>query len=80
MTHAEWTIEQAAELVLEQLLSLLDGCDDEDTVRPALVFEAVRQAWSPATEATLPDGMTAGELRRRLQAKRQQLAEGEKIP
>lgn len=74
-----WTLEQAAEVVLEQTLSLLDGCDDDDTVRPALVFEAIRQAWAPNAEVE-PLDCTAGELRERVARARRALAEGELIP
>lgn len=59
MAEVEWTLEQATEVVLEQTLSLLDGCDDEDSVRPGLVFEAIRQAWAPQVECE-PLECTAG--------------------
>jgi hypothetical protein len=39
---SEWTLEQAAELIAEVMLTLLDGADDDDVVRPALVLEAMR--------------------------------------
>jgi hypothetical protein len=75
-----WTLEQAAELVLEQMLSLLDGCDDDDTVRPALVFEALRQEWAPDLDVEPLGDQTAGDVRRRLHAARRALAEGDLIP
>jgi hypothetical protein len=74
-----WTLEQAAELFMEQMLGLLDGCDADDSVRPALVFEAMRQAWSPETEVE-PLDCTAGELRKRLLVARKALADGDLIP
>jgi hypothetical protein len=78
---SEWTVEQAAEVCIEQLLYLLDGCDDEDTVRPALVFAAVAQAWAPQIADEFdPLDCTAGEFRQRLRRARQGLAEGERIP
>lgn len=78
---SEQTLEQAAELVLELMLDLLDGCDDDDSVRPALVFEALRQAWAPHGEVEpLKDGTTAGEVRARAAAARAALARGELIP
>lgn len=77
---SDWTLEQAAELVMEQFVSLLDGCDDEDTVRPALVFEAIRKVWAPDTDVAWDDAITAGEVRERTKAARRALAEGERIP
>lgn len=76
-----WTVEQATELALEQFVTLLDGCDDDDTVRPALVFEALRQAWAPKTVVEAwDDEITAGQVRERMQAARRRLAEGELVP
>lgn len=77
---SEWTLEQAAELCLEQFVSLLDGCDDDDTTRPALIFEALRMAWAPAQEIDWPDNITAGQVRERTAAARKALADGAKIP
>lgn len=77
---AEWTLEQATELAMEQFVDLLDGCDDEDTVRPAMVFEALRKAWSPNTEVGWDDEITAGQVRDRMRTARRRLAEGELIP
>jgi hypothetical protein len=68
-----WTLEQAAELVLEHLLEFLDGCDDDDRVRSALAIEAVRRAWAPDIEVE-PFDCTAGELRERIAAGRSTLA------
>jgi hypothetical protein len=80
VSSSGWTLEQAAELALEQMLELLDGCDDDDDrVRPALVFEAVRRSWAPDTEVE-PLDCTAGELRERIAAGRLALARGEVIP
>jgi hypothetical protein len=76
----EWTLEQAAELVLEHFLELLDGCDNDDVVRPALVLEAIRQAWAPAATIEPLGEVSAGEIRRRLLAARAGLARGERIP
>ena len=78
--RAEWTAEQAAELLLEQFVMLLDGCADEDTVRPAMIFEALRQVWAPATEAAWNDELTAGQVRALTAAARRRLADGELIP
>ena len=78
--NAAWTVEQATELALEQFVSLLDGCGDGDTVRPAMIFEALRQVWSPKTEIEWDDTITAGEVRERCAAARRRLAEGELIP
>jgi hypothetical protein len=76
-----WTLEQATELVMEQFVSLLDGCDDDDTVRAGMIFEALRQAWAPNTPVEAWDEtITAGDVRRRLAAARHRLAEGELIP
>jgi hypothetical protein len=60
-------------------LALLDGCDDDDVVRPELVLRAINQAWSPKTVVDWPE-MTARELRERIAAARLGLAKGEKIP
>lgn len=76
---SDWTVEQAAELALEQFVYLLDGCPDDDTVRPALVFEALRIVWHPTTLVGWDDTITAGEVRRRCAAARARLAEGELI-
>lgn len=80
MTEPEWTLEQAAEVVLEQFVTLLDGCDDDDTVRPALVLEALRQIYAPSMEVKWPEGLTAGEMRERILDARRRLAEGEQVP
>lgn len=82
LDHApEWTLEQATELVLEQFVTLLDGCDDDDTVRPTLVFEAICQAWAPNADVEAWDETTtAGQVRSRLSAARARLAKGELIP
>lgn len=78
---SEWTLEQATELALEQFVALLDGCDDDDTVRTSMVFEALRQAWAPKTDLEAWDEeITAGEVRSRVSAARRRLAEGELIP
>jgi hypothetical protein len=72
---ADWTAEQAAEFFLEQVLTLLDGCDDDDLVRPQVVWEALQKAWVPKQPLTvLPDDMTAGEMRRRTRHARRELA------
>jgi len=76
---SEWTIEQAAELLLEQVLDLLDGADDDDVVRPEMVLKAVNQVWSPGHIVDWPE-MTARELREAMREKRSALAGGEKIP
>jgi hypothetical protein len=79
-TPPEWTVEQATELALE-LVSLLGGCADDDTVRPAMIFEALRQVWSPKTEVEAwDDEITAGQVRERILDARRRLAEGELIP
>jgi hypothetical protein len=70
----EWTIEQATEVCLEQTLALLDGIADDDAVRPALVLEAIRDAWAPTVELSLPDELTAGELRAIIARARARLA------
>jgi hypothetical protein len=72
---AAWTLEQATELALEQFADLLDGCDDEDTVRTALVFEAMRQVWSPSMSPEWDESITAGQMRQRIAAGRRRLAE-----
>lgn len=77
---SEWTVEQATELAMEQFVSLLDRCADDDTVRPAMIFAALREVWSPTTEIAWDDGITAGEVRERVIAARRRLAEGELIP
>lgn len=78
---SEWTIEQAAELYLEQTLDLLDGCDDDDIVRPQIVWEALREVWAPGIDDVhLAADVTAGELRERANAARHALATGELIP
>ena len=78
---AAWTLGQATELVLEQFVALLDGCDDDDTVRPALVFDALRQVWSPKTDVEAWDEeITAKQARERIADARRRLAEGELIP
>jgi hypothetical protein len=64
VSSSAWILKQAAELVLEQTLELLDGCDD-DRVQPALVFKAVRRTGAPDTEVE-PFDCTAGELRERI--------------
>lgn len=79
MKPVEWTVEQATDLLLELVLTLLDGCDDEDVVRPGMVLEALRMAWSPASEIPWPE-MTAGELRQSSREARARLAHGEHIP
>ena len=78
--RTEWTVEQATELALEQFVTLLDGCDDDDTARPAMIFEALRLLWSPKTEIEWDDTITAGQVRERMQVARRRLAEGELIP
>jgi hypothetical protein len=75
----EWTLEQAAELCMEQMLALLDGCGDDDSVRPGLVMEALHQAWAPLTEIE-PLEATAGEVRAGILNARRALACGEMIP
>jgi hypothetical protein len=69
LNKLEWTLDQATELVMEQALVLLDGCDDDDSVRPDLVLEALRQIWAPGAELP-PLDITAGEFRRRVAAAR----------
>jgi len=76
---AEWTLEQAAELVLEQALYLLDGCDDADLVRPGIVLEALHKAWAPGVDVEWPE-LTAGEMRERIAVARLSLARGDRIP
>jgi hypothetical protein len=76
----EWTVEEATELFVEQALDLLDGCDDDDDVRPALVWEAVCRSWAPSLPAFPLGDVTAGELRRKLRGVRAELAEGARIP
>jgi hypothetical protein len=76
----EWTVEEATELFIEQALDLLDGCDDDDTVRPQLVWEAICSAWSHAGELPPLEEVTAGEMRRRLRRARGSLAEGQRVP
>jgi hypothetical protein len=76
---SDWTVEQAAELVAEQFIYLLDGCDDGDTVRPAMVFAALKEIWAPTTDVERDDGITAGQVRERAAAARRRLAEGERI-
>jgi hypothetical protein len=73
-SEPEWTVEQAAELLFEQVVTLLDGCDDDDTTRPALVLEALRQVWSPNAEIIGLEDISAGELRRRMLQARARLA------
>lgn len=73
---SDWTPEQATELALEQFLFLLDGCDDDDTVRPAMVFEAMRQVWAPKVDRFWDDSITAGEVRQRAAVARRRLAQG----
>lgn len=78
---SEWTLEQVTELLLEQMLSLLDGCADDDVVRPQLVWEAMHKAWVPTWKIEpLPDDLTAGDLRSRVQQARHDLAAGELVP
>lgn len=77
---SDWTIEQATELALEQFVYLLDGCDDDDTVRPAMVFEAMRKEWAPKGEFLWDKSITAREARVRLAALRGRLAAGETVP
>ena len=74
----EWTLEQAAEFLLEQVLDLLDGCDD-DAVRPELVLDAIHKVWAPQVEVDWPT-LTAGELRGYVASTRERLARGELIP
>jgi hypothetical protein len=77
----DWTLEQAAELVLEQMLELLDECDDEDTIRPQIVFDALAKTWAPHLDvASLDEGTTAGQIRERIQRARFALAQGARIP
>lgn len=76
-SEPQWTLEQATQLVHEQMLSLLDGCDDEDTVRTAMAWEAIHFAWSPKTAfEPLPEGMTAGEVRANIRRALARLAQG----
>jgi hypothetical protein len=62
-------------LVFEQFIAMLDGCDDDDVVRPQMVFEALRDAWAPAYAEDFPE-VTAGEMRARIMASRARLAGG----
>lgn len=79
MAEPERTLEQAAEAVIEEFLTLLDGCDDDDTVRPQLLLESLRDAINPDME--IPEsGLTAREVKARLREGRRWLAEGETIP
>jgi hypothetical protein len=78
MSSDERTLEQAVELLSEQILELLDGCDDGDTVRPDLVLEALRQVWAPGAKLR-PLELTAGELRARIADARAGLARGELV-
>lgn len=66
-------LELAIDTVLEQFVALLDGCDDDDLVRPEMVFEALREAWAPRYDGEWPE-ITAGEMRSRILAARGRLA------
>lgn len=72
----QWTLHQAEELVLEQFIDLLDGCEDDDVVRPEMVFQALRAVWHPSFEGEWV-AITAGEIRTRVNAARARLAAGE---
>lgn len=76
-----WTVEQAAELLVEQILELLDGAgaDDDDVLPPRLVLEAVTAIWAPGYVVDWPE-LTVRELRERMRRKRAELAAGERIP
>jgi hypothetical protein len=78
LQRSDWTPEQAAQLYMELILVLLDGADDEDTVRPQMAVEALAQA-SGVMEYTLPE-LTAGEMRERTRRGLADLAAGERIP
>jgi hypothetical protein len=86
MEHAvaiEWTTEEAADLFMETIAVLLDDAADDDAVRPAIVWEALCDAWAPGLDEkwrTIDEGMTAGELREHVRWARMQLAAGETIP
>lgn len=77
---SQWTVEEATELFVEQALDLLDGCPDDDVVRPQLVWDALCDAWSHSVEVPALEEVTAGEMRRRLRRARQHLAEGQRVP
>lgn len=77
-SKSDWTLEQAAQLYMELFLVLLDGADDEDTVRPEMAIAALAEA-SGVTEYEMPE-MNAGEMRERTRKALASLAAGEKIP
>jgi hypothetical protein len=68
-------IRQAAELIAEAMLLELDGVDDDDTVRPRMIWEALHEDFGRA--ASIPPEITAGQLRARLHEARGRLARGE---
>jgi hypothetical protein len=76
VSEREWTLAESTELCLEQAFDLLDGCDDEDMVRPALVLEAMATVWAPRLIWEPIPVVSAGLLRERLRLARHRLAAG----
>ena len=73
----ELTPEEAGDLLAERILAALDGCDDDDVVRPAMVWAALEDVGWRNVSADELDGMTVGEMRAKMRAWRTALAEVE---
>lgn len=80
MSEEAWTLEQATELAMELFVDLLDGCEDDDTIRPALIYEAIREVWAPTHARDWDPTITAAQVRAGMRNGRARLAAGERIP
>ena len=68
-------LDLAAQSVVEGFLALMDGADDDDTVRPALALRALADALGVA-DYSAPE-LSAAEFRKKARAALEALAQGD---
>ena len=75
----EMRLDEAVEITLQAFLAGLEGADDDDTIRPGLVLQALGEAMGQDGDraAGEVEGVTVVEMRRRMRDGMARLARGD---